>query len=344
MKAKYGMILLILLSICLCGCSEKVKEEQTQEEHEEISAIQIGITFDSFVIERWQRDRDVFVSTAKELGADVIVQNANGDVEEQKSQIQYFINKKVDVIVIVAVDSESLSDEVEKAHKAGIKVIGYDRLLLNAQEDLYISFDNEAVGTLMAETIIQGMPSGGKIIKINGPTKDYNVYLVNQGFNKAMEDANIEVIGSMNASEWKGEEAFNYLNENTSKLFQAGAIMCGNDCLAGQTIRALSERRLAGKVIVVGQDADLDACQRIVEGTQTMTVYKPIEKLAKQAAECAVSLAQGKEFETEKISDGKHEIPYVKIEPIKVTKDNIDFVIINTGFHLKEDVYANVPY
>ncbi|NBH83183.1 sugar ABC transporter substrate-binding protein [bacterium C-53] len=343
------ILLLTGIAVCLSGCAERAQEETPVMQNKEADAPQIGITFDSFVIERWQRDRDVFVATVNELGAQVNVQNANGSVEEQKSQIQYFIDKKVDVIVVVAVDSSALVEEVEQAHRAGIKVIAYDRLLLCSGADLYISFDNEMVGTLMGRTIAEQMPEGGKVIKIGGPVKDNNVKLVEQGFLKEISGKKLDILASFNASEWKGEEAFNYLNSHVRELYQAGAIMCGNDCLASQAIRALSERRLAGKVIVVGQDADLDACQRIVEGTQNMTVYKPIERLAKQAAQCAVALAEGREpvqeegIRLETIEDGMQVIPYVKIAPERVTKDNIDTLIIGSGFHLREDVYANVP-
>lgn len=343
------ILLFVGIGICFCGCTKNVQEEKPVEPDGEIKEVQIGITFDSFIIERWQRDRDVFVSTVKELGAQVNVQNANGSVEEQKSQIQYFIDKKVDVIVVAAVDSDSLVKEVEKAHRAGIKVIAYDRLLLNADADLYISFDNEKVGELMAKTIVEQMPEGGKVIKISGPLMDNNVRLMDQGFQKEIAGTKIEVIDSFNASEWKGEEAFNFLNDHVTELYQAGAIMCGNDTLAGQAIRALSERRLAGKVIVVGQDADLEACQRIVEGTQSMTVYKPIERLAKKAAQCAVAMGEGRPIQKEPgifletIDDGSHTIPYVKLQPERVTKYNMDTLIIGSGFHLREDVYANVP-
>ena len=117
-----------------------------------------------------------------------------------------------------------------------------------------------------------------------------------------------------------------------------------NDDVATAVVRALSEKRLAGKVGVVGQDADLAACQRIVQGTQIMTVYKPVEKLAQKAAQCAIALASGEEIEAEDtINDGKFFVPYVALEPISVKKENMDEVIINSGFHLKEDVYMNVP-
>ena len=108
----------------------------------------------------------------------------------------------------------------------------------------------------------------------------------------------------------------------------------------------LAEKRMAGRILVVGQDADLEACQRIVEGTQLMTVYKPVEKLAQRAAECTVALVQNETIVGEDVTtlnNGKYQIPYVALKPVCVTEDNINEVIINSGFHLKEDVYLNVP-
>jgi D-xylose transport system substrate-binding protein len=336
-----AVLVAAVLAMSATGCGQKQSSVETGTENTAAdNKVQIGITFDSFLIERWERDRDIFVSSAKDLGAEVNVQNANGDVEDQKKQIDYFIKKKMDVIVVIPVDSSSLTDEVRKAKNAGIKVIAYDRMLNNSDADLYISFDNETVGKFMADAIIKAMPDGGSIIKINGPSKDNNVSLVNHGFDKEIIHHNIKVLSTYYASEWDGEEAFNYMSAHSKEAAAADAVMCGNDSLAGQVVRYLSEQRLAGKVTVVGQDADLDACQRIVEGTQTMTVYKPIEKLAKKAAECAVALAGGNDIPGETvISDGKYSVPYVCIEPVAVDKDNIDNVIIDSGFHLREDVY-----
>ena len=136
------------------GCSGgggAAPEQQGGEDSAERKKIEIGMSFDSFVIERWLRDRDVFVSTAQRLGAEVNVQNANGEVEEQISQIEYLIDKGMDVIVIIAIDGDALTDVVSKARAQGIRVICYDRLIRNVGSDLYISFDNEMVGTLMAD-------------------------------------------------------------------------------------------------------------------------------------------------------------------------------------------------
>ena len=335
----FAVIIFTVTSICSCSSTAEDKKEPEKND-ESGKEIQIGIAFDSFLIERWERDRDIFVSRVRDLGATVNVQNANGDVEKQKAQIQYLIDKEMDVIVLIAVDSSALTKAVQEARNAGIKVIAYDRLVTDTPLDLYISFDNEAVGRYMADAIIDKLPSGGQVMKINGPSKDNNVLLVNEGFDREIRGHGITVFDTYYATEWKGEEAFNYLSANPDKADRADAVMCGNDSLAGQAVRYYSEKRRAGKIPIVGQDADLDACQRIVEGTQTMTVYKSIEQLAKKAAESAVSLAMGNSVAgVSMMENGSYEVPYLSIYPIMVTKDNIDSVIIDSGFHLREDVY-----
>lgn len=334
-------IFLLCMLLVLTGCTGSVKEVEKNSEDKN-DKIQIGMSFDSFVIERWQRDRDVFVSKAKELGAEVNVQNANGDIEKQKEQIEYFIKKGVDVIVIICIDSDSLQATVQKAQDNGIKIIAYDRLLTKANVDLYISFDNEKVGALMAEGIINSGNDVENVIMLGGSPLDNNVTLVERGFTNKLRENNIKVLDSIHCDGWRAETAGEYVFNNASKVSRAQAIMCGNDNLAGKVILALAEKRMAGNVIVVGQDADLEACQRIVEGTQLMTVYKPVEKLAKTAAECAIALAEGEslqKFESSLINDGSNYVPYIGLNPIAVTKDNMDEVIINSGFHLKEDVY-----
>ena len=331
--------------LLLAGCETPAGDSEA-EGGTGNDTIEIGMSFDSFVIERWQRDRDVFVSTAKELGATVNVQNANGDVEKQIEQIEYFINKGVDVIVIICIDSESLRDTVEKAKDAGIKIIAYDRLVTNSNADLYITFDNYMVGKLMAEELLSNGISGGNVLMLGGSPTDNNVPLVENGFKDVCDKYRIEVLDTMHCDRWRAELAADYIYTHTELVRQADAIMCGNDNLAGQVIQALSVMRLAGDVMVVGQDADLEACQRIIEGTQTMTVYKPVEKLAKRAAECAIALAKGEELvgnDISTIDDGTYVIPYIGLEPIAVTADNMNEVIIGSGFHLKEDVYLYNP-
>lgn len=353
MRRDRWKILFWMLLCCLllsgCGSRQVPGEEETQVQEEE--PIQIGLSFDSFVIERWMRDRDVFVSTAQSLGAEVNVQNANGDVEEQISQIEYFISKNMDVIVIIAIDGDALTEVVREAKDAGIKVISYDRLIRNAETDLYISFDNYKVGALMGEALKEAVPQGGDIFAIYGSPSDNNVAQVKEGLSDTLKDSGLRIIYVAYCENWLAELAFDAVNQG---LEQCGneivGVMCGNDDLASQAIRALSEHRLAGNVAVVAQDAELSACQRIVEGTQEMTVYKPVDELAKKAATLAVALAKGEDITgtgaklrvRDTISDGTAQIPYYSIDPVAVTAQNMDQVIIDSGFHLEEDVYLNV--
>jgi ABC-type xylose transport system, periplasmic component len=348
-RSRKRMLIALMLAFCIfcvtaCG-SESV--EGSSEQTEEKTGIKIGLCFDSFIIERWRRDSDVFVAKIKEYdsNAEVNVQNANGDIEIQKAQIRYLIEKKYDVLVIVCIDSESLSDVCAEAKSAGIPIIAYDRLIKNADVDLYISFDNEKVGTLMGEALVnEGLPNN-KVLMLSGPNEDNNVSMVENGFRSVMEKNGVEIADCVHTPGWKAEAAAEYINANITNLGDIDAIMCGNDNIATTIIRTLAEARLAGKIKIVGQDADLEACQRIVEGTQVMTVYKPVEKLAQAAAEYAIQLAENKQITGvhDTINDGTYDVPYLYLEPIAVTKDNIDETVIDSGFHLREEVYLNVP-
>ena len=342
MKRITACILIVAMLFLMASCngtaasSERPKASQT-------GSCTIGMSFDSFVIERWTRDRDVFVATANDLGAEVNVQSANGDIDTQISQIEYFIDIKVDCIVVVTIDSDALTAVIKQAKESGIPVICYDRIVRNAGADLYISFDNEAVGDQMGEAICDKIGDDGDVVEICGPQSDYNVEQVMGGFNAVMGEHSENIVLSCNCDEWRPELAYDFVNDNIDTITEADAIMCGNDSLAGEVVHALAERGLAGKICVVGQDAELEACQRIVEDTQLMTVFKPVEKLASLAAECAVKLAKGNSLgDYDYFNDGTNDIPYIAIEPVAVTKENIDDVIIDSGFHTHDDVYMNV--
>ena len=330
-----------LIVLGLTGCASATPKNAPQPEQKDDS-IQIGLSIDSLLIERWSRERDLFVSKAQELGAEVNVQNANGEVEEQIKQIQYFIDKKMDVIVVIAIDDIALKDTVAAAKKEGIKVIAYDRPIRNANVDLYLSVDNEKVGELMAEYIRKYIGNEGTIIQVKGSPTDYNVQMVQEGFERILSTTKIKIDYAEYSNGWVAENGFTVTDEYLKTGKVPDAIMCGNDNLAAHAIRALIEKRLGGKVCVVGQDADLEACQRIVEGTQYMTVYKPVEKLAIKAAERAVDMAGGVPLGLkDTFNDGTYDVPYERLEPIAVTKANRDEVI--TGkYHQKNEIYLNV--
>ena len=331
-------LLMIFSLLLFTGC--KTPEKKEVPETTDTDKLLIGLSFDSFVIERWTRDRDVFVSTANSLDAEVNVQSAGGDVTTQISQIKYFIEIGVDAIVIITADAVALADVLKEAKNKNIPIICYDRLVMNCNADLYISFNNETVGKEMANAICSKVPEGGTIVEIMGPESDYNVPQVMSGFDSVCAEHNMNITLKYNCENWKPELAYDFVNAHFDEISQADAIMCGNDALAGEVIHALAERGYADKIYVTGQDADLEACQRVVEGTQLVTVFKPVESLAKLAAEYAVQLACGNTIEaSETFFDGTYDVPYIAIEPSGVTRENLDKVIIDGGFHLKSEIY-----
>ena len=215
-KLLAGTLVLCMGMVLWAGCGSQSEEKQTSQEEtassgKEEDKIQIGLTVDSFVIERWIRDRDVFVATARELGAEVNVQDAGADVQEQISQIEYFISKQMDVIVVIARDCGVLSDVIQKAHNAGIPVISYDRMINNADTDFYISFDNRKVGEIMAQALVDALPQGGDIFMIQGPLSDNNVHMLKEGFDDTLEDTNLNVVYEANCDGWTAELAVGYM-------------------------------------------------------------------------------------------------------------------------------------
>lgn len=345
MNRRKAITLLLILCMAvgsLSGCGQEASSEE--ETKIVIDKPQIGITFDTFVLERWLKDRDVFVATAQKLGAEVDVQNANGDVSKQIHQIQQFVENKVDVIVVVAVDCYAVKDAVDNARNHGIEVISYDRMIQGTTTDLYISVDNEKVGQEMANVMCTKVPENGNVAMICGPEMDTNSSEVAKGFEAGVQASGLNIVKKIYTEKWTSEYGTEAISEILQEYPDIDGVMCGNDGLAGFVIQELSERQLAGKVIVTGQDADLEACQRVVEGTQAMTVYKPIEELAKCAAEFAVELADKGTVKDVKdtMKNDTAEIPYYGLEPIAVTKENMDEVIVNSGFHLRDEVYLNV--
>lgn len=305
--------------------------------------IKIGMAIDDLRLERWQKDRDIFVAKAKSLGADVFVQSANGNEETQMAQIENMINRGVDVLVIIPYNGEVLSNVIAEAKREGIKVLAYDRMINNADIDFYISFDNEKVGELQAQSLLARVPQGNYFL-MGGSPVDNNAKLFRAGqmkvLNPLIKDGKIKIVGDQWADGWLPENALkimeNALTANNNKI---DAVVASNDATAGGAVQALSAQGLAGKVAISGQDADLAAIKRIEAGTQTMTVYKPITKLANDAAEIAVQLGKGETPQSNAtLNNGKKEVPSFLLTPISVDKSNIENTVVADGFHKKTDL------
>jgi D-xylose transport system substrate-binding protein len=308
----------------------------------------IGLSMDTLKEERWQVDRDLFLERAKALGVDVLVQSANSDDSVQLTQVQSLITQGVDALVIIPHNGEAMAKAVALAHAAGVPVLSYDRLITGCDLDLYITFDNVKVGELQARFLAERIPEGGKlrVVRIYGSKTDNNAVLFKQGQDNVLkpliEAGKVEVVFEDWAADWKPENAKKIMNAAITKSGPGiDAVLASNDGTAGGAVQALTEEGLAGKVLVTGQDGDLAACQRIVQGTQTMTVYKPIKLLASRAAEAAVRLAKGQSVIARSgIDNGKGEVPSLLLEIVAVTRDNLRETIVADGFRVEADVYG----
>ncbi len=306
----------------------------------------IGLSLDTLKEERWQRDRDTFIAEAKKLGATVIVQSANSDDTRQVRDVESLISRKVDVLVIVPHNGAAMTRAVKSANEAKIPVIAYDRLILNANIDYYLTFDNVKVGEAQASYAAARLPKDrvARIVRIYGAPTDNNAKLFKEGQDNVLtpliKAGKVEVVHEDWALDWKPENAKKIMNAAITKAGRnLDAVVVSNDGTAGGAIQALLEEGLAGKVLVTGQDADLAACQRIQRGTQAMTVYKPLKNLATLAAQVAVDVARGtKPATTATLDNGTKSVPSIFEKVISVDKDNLLSTVVADGFHKASDL------
>jgi len=311
--------------------------------------VKIGLSLDTLKEARWAKDRDAFLARAKELGAQVTVLSANSDDTRQIADVESLITSKMDVIVIVPHDGKAMAKGVEVAERAHIPVIAYDRIIADSDLDLYMTFDNEHVGELQAKYILEKLkdqPKPIKLVRIYGSKTDNNAALFKKGQDAALKDAiasgAVLVVHEDWADDWKPENAKRIMNAAITKHGHGiDAVLASNDGTAGGAIQALREEGLAGKLIVTGQDAELVAVQRIVGGEQSMSIYKPVQALAKRAAEVAVALATGKPVVAKaELDNGKRQVPTILLDVVTVTKDNVDSTVVKDGFHTREEIYG----
>jgi D-xylose transport system substrate-binding protein len=309
----------------------------------------IGLSMDTLKEERWQGDRDMFVKRANELGAEVLVQSANSDDIRQLRDVESLITSGVDALVIIPHDGAAMARAVELAHQKGIPVLAYDRLITGADLDLYMTFDNVKVGEMQAQFLAERFAASGggkkRVVRIYGSKTDNNAKLFKQGQDNVLgpliAKGAVEVVHEDWAQDWRPENAKRIANAAITKAgHQIDAILASNDGTAGGAIQALLEEGLAGKVFVTGQDAELAACQRIAAGTQAMTIYKPLSRLANQAAEVAVKLARREVVVARaEIDNGKIQVPSVLLDVIPVTKENLRETVVADGFHKAEVIF-----
>jgi D-xylose transport system substrate-binding protein len=310
--------------------------------------LKIGYLMDSLKIERWQTDLDMFQKRAKELGAEVLVETAEGDDELQLQQSQKLMDAGVKVLVLVPHDTDKATRIVNAAKDRHVPVLCYERLVRNSDVDLFVGANAEVIGELQSSTLSRLAPKGNYVL-IGGSPSDLNAKGIRDGQMRVLQPlidrGDIKIVSDGWARDWDPSEAYALMSKAVdSTKGDLAAIVASNDGTAGGAIQALQEHHLAGKVLVSGQDADLAAIIRILDGTQTMTIYRPIGLQATLAAEAAVSLASGAAIKNSvSMANGNKTVQAIFVSPVVVTKDNVKQNVIKDGFQNLETIQKSLP-
>lgn len=321
---KNSLTLSLLLTIMLAACAQE--------------PIKIGFSVGDFSSDRWSQEPQLFQEEASALGAEVLFEYAYGDADKQLGQAQKLISSGIKVLLVFPANAGNWSQLVEAAHKAGVKVIAYDRMLQNADVDYYFSFDNDDVGRQQAQYAVNLRPKGNYIL-LGGPTSDINSLHFMQGQKEILKPfvdrGDINIVLEKHLDTWNSIDAFNeiqhFLDKSKIKL---DAILAANDELASGSIMALEMSQGSFDIVITGQDASLGGCQNILDGKQSMTVYKSIRSLAQEAAKASVLLANGEKISnaTAASDNGTKIIPSVLLKVVAVDKNNLRETVIADGF------------
>lgn len=347
MKSIARLITFALLIAALFSACVKGPEGDGAKRVKGTGPVRIGFSMDTLKEERWQRDKALFEQRCKEVGAQCDVLVADGSDATQVNQAESFLTKGVDVLIVAPHNGQIAASIVEAAHRQGVPVISYDRLIRNSDVDLYVSHQVVKIGQMQAQYALDNRPKGNYVL-IGGSQTDNNAVLLMEGqmsvLQPAVDKGQIKIVTKQYAREWLASEALRIMEDALTKNSNdIQAVVASNDGTAGGAISALPPQ-LVGKVLVTGQDAALDAVQRVVEGKQTMTIYKPIQPLAFSAVDSAMKLAKGEKVDAkDKINNGKIDVPALLFEPMVLDKNNVMQTVIKDGYHKLEDVYKNVP-
>ena len=352
-----SVFVLVFLSLASLRCGGK----EAKRKGEQPTVIKIGLLMETYNLDRWKRDEAFFTDKAHALGAEVMRAVADGDQDRQNKQADGFLTQGVRALVVVPKNLNTAGRIVKSASEKHVPVVAYDRLIRDCDLDIYVTFDNELVGYLQARGILDKVPEGNFIL-LGGAASDNNAKLLRDGQLRAIREheattgRKVTILADPFMDNWDREEARRRISNLLTRFHAEGkkidAIVASNDATAGGAIAALMAERLQGKVAVSGQDAELAACQRIVEGSQTITVYKPIRKLAEVSAEVAVRVARGERpdeviralgFSVNYVDNGKTKIPSIFLQPVYVNRENMMSTVVSDGWYPMEEVYANIP-
>lgn len=346
------MTVLLLVAVALSAFAGGAKEASGPKE------IKIGVSMPTLQEERWKKDEAMIKAKLMQLGVlekNILIQSADGDEQKQVSQCENLITQGIDALIIIPQNGDAVAPVVASAHKAGVKVVAVDRIINNADLDFYVTFDAYYIGVRQAEYMIK-VANKGNWIMIGGAPTDPNAALIRKGqlsiLQPFIDKGDIKVVLDQPAAYWNPANALVHVEAGLTKMNnKVDVVFTSNDGTAGAAIEALTEQGLAGKVPVPGLDADLAACKRIIQGTQTMTIYRKLYMQADYAAQAAYAMATGKDVaslvgvKVEMKNNGKKDVPSILLRDLNVMfavdASNMK-TVVDDGWLTADAIYADL--
>jgi D-xylose transport system substrate-binding protein len=336
---------LAALMVLAAACKRENKEPAGTAAGEKKAGAKIALLLPESKTARYEsHDRPHFERRVKELCAEctVIYSNADQDAAKQQNQAEAALTNGAQVLVLDPVDSASAAAMVARAKQAKVPVISYDRLITGADVDYYISFDNQKVGQLQGQALVEKLKADGKtsgtIVMINGSPTDNNARMFKAGAHSVIDGSGLTVGAEYDTPDWSPDKAQQQMEQAITSIGKDKIIgvYAANDGTAGGAIAAMKANGITPLPPVTGQDAELAAIQRVLTGEQYMTVYKAIKPEAEVAAELAVALAQGQPAPAgkvnAKVNNGQKDVPSILLAPVSVTKENVKSTVFADGF------------
>ncbi|MDP2710113.1 MAG: substrate-binding domain-containing protein [Solirubrobacteraceae bacterium] len=338
------------LALVVAGCGDDNDNDSGGSASDAATGKVAVLLPDSKSSVRWETvDRPFLKAAFDAAGIESEIQNAEGDKSAQQQQAEQAITNGAKVLLLVNLDSGSGAAIAANAKSQGVKVIDYDRLTLKGDSDYYVSFDNEEVGRLQGQGLVdclEGASGTPAVAVLNGSPTDNNATLFKQGYdsviNAKFESGDWTEVADQSVPDWDNQQALTIFEQMLQKASnRIDGVLAANDGLGNAAISALKQRKLK-QIPVTGQDATLQGIQNIVNGDQCMTVYKAIKQEADAAAALAIALAKGEEPTgvTGSVNNENRDVPSVLLKPVAVTKENIKEYIGEPDFPKLEEICA----
>ena len=334
MKRLLALALATFMILALAACnnspSQSGNSPDSQGSNSDAEKTKIGISLPTQREERWVQDKEAFERVAAELGVEALIQIADNDAGRQQSQCENLISQGIKALIIAPHDADAAANIAVLAREAGIPIISYDRLVQNAEIDLYVTFDQYKIGQLMGEYVYRNVESGN-IVVLSGDPGDPTCIPLKQGAMDAIkskiDSGAYKIVMEQECRDWEPKEALKHAeNALTANNNDIAAFIAPNDGTAGGIIQALAAQGLDGKVVVTGQDAEEDAVARVIEGTQSMTVYFNCAEMAEATLKATVRILNGQSYSdlgrTGFEHNGKIDVPTLEFPPYELNKDN----------------------